>query len=545
MSSRNTSTIEARATWRQWAGLAVLALPTLLVSLDVFVMLLALPQLSTELGAGSSQQLWIMDVYGFMVAGFMITMGTVGDRIGRRKLLLIGAVLFGAASVFAAYATSPAMLIAARAVLGVAGAALSPSTLSLITNLFPNPKQRASAIGIWAGCFVVGGIIGPVVGGAMLAHFWWGSVFLLGVPAMGLLLVLGPVLLPEYRDPAAGRLDLTSVALSLAAILPVIYGLKELARHGWQPLPVVALALGVMFAVLFARRQNVLADPLLDLRLFTNPQFSTTLGGMLAVTMLSGATMVFIAQHFQLVDGLSPLQAGLALLPGMVTSIVSFQLAPLLARRVRPANLIGAGLAVTVGGLLVITQSSPASGPTVLMIGFAITCLGAGPLVGLGVNLVVGSVPPEKAGSASGVVQTGNEFGYALGIAVMGSIGTAVYRTHIADKVPSDVPAAAADAARDSITGAITGAGSLPEQLAAEVLTAAREAFTSQRHTVAAITAAVLTAVAILTVIQLRRVPPLGQAETQAETPTDEEVQIVSIPAGPNPTPEPARSAAF
>jgi len=516
--SRPSATLEARATWRQWAGLAVLALPTLLVSLDIFVMLLALPQLSTQLGAGSSQQLWIMDVYGFMAAGLMITMGSIGDRIGRRKLLLSGAVLFGVASVIAAQASSPEMLIVARAVLGIAGAAVSPSTLSLIMNLFADPKQRASAIAIWVGCFVVGAIIGPVVGGAMLAHFWWGSVFLLGVPAMALLLVLGPVLLPEYRNPSAGRLDLASVALSLAAILPLIYGLKELARHGWQPLPVTAIVVGAVFAVRFARRQNALADPLLDLRLFTNPQFTISLGGLLSGGMLSGATMVFIAQHFQLVDGLSPLQAGLALLPGMVTSIVSVQVAPLLARRIRPAYLIGAGLAVTAIGMVVVTRSSPADGPATLMVGFAIACLGSGPLVGLSTTLVMGSVPPQKAGSASGVVQTNSEISYALGIAVMGSLGTLVYRTRVDDNVASELPASAANAARESLSGAITVAGDLPEHLGTAVLTAAQDAFSSGLHTVAAIAAVIQAGMAVLIATRLRHIPPLDKTET-AETP--------------------------
>lgn len=507
MPQHPSATQEERATWRAWAGLAVLALPTLLVSVDIFVMLLALPQLSTQLGAGSSQQLWIMDVYGFMAAGLMITMGAIGDRIGRRRLLLGGAVLFGVASVIAAQATSPEMLIVARAVLGIAGAAVSPSTLSLIMNLFPNAKQRATAIGIWVGCFVVGAIIGPVVGGAMLAHFWWGSVFLLGVPAMALLLVLGPMLLPEYRNPSAGRLDLTSVALSLAAILPFIYGLKELARHGWAPLPVIAIVAGAVFAVRFARRQNALANPLLDLRLFANRQFTISLGGLLSGGMLSGATMVFIAQHLQLVDGLSPLRAGLALLPGMVTSIVSVQVAPLLARRIRPAYLIGAGLAVTAVGMVVITQSVET---TTLVVGFALACLGSGPLVGLGTNLVMGSVPAEKAGSASGVVQTNSEIAYALGIAVMGSLGTLVYRTQVADDVPSELPATAADATRESLTGATTVAGELPSHLGAAVLTAAQDAFSSGLHTVAAVAAVVQAGMAILVVTQLRRVPPLA-----------------------------------
>jgi MFS transporter, DHA2 family, multidrug resistance protein len=295
-----------RAGRREWIGLAVLALPTLLVSLDLFVMLLAVPHLSADLGASSTQQLWILDIYGFMVAGFLITMGTVGDRIGRRRLLLVGAAAFGLASVLAAWSTSPQMLIASRALLGIAGATLTPSTLSLITNLFRDPRQRASAVAVWAGCFVVGAIIGPIVGGLLLEQFWWGSVFLLGVPAMVLLLLTGPVLLPEYRNPQADRLDRASVALSLGVILPVIFGLKELARGGWQPLSMVAVVVGVVVGVAFVRRQRALADPLLDLGLFANRAFSVTLGSMLAYSMLSGGTMVWVAQQLQLVVGLSP-----------------------------------------------------------------------------------------------------------------------------------------------------------------------------------------------------------------------------------------------
>jgi len=238
---------------REWIGLAVLALPTLLLSLDLSVLYLALPHLSADLGAGSVQQLWIVDIYGFMIAGFLVTMGTLGDRIGR-KLLMIGASAFGAASVAAAFSTSAEMLIATRAVLGLAGAALMPSTLALISNMFTDPGQRATAMGVWASCFAAGTAIGPIIGGVLLGFFWWGSVFLLGVPVMVVLLVTGPVLLPEYRDPGAGRLDLIGVALSLAAILSVIYGLKELAKDGIETLPIVAIVAGAAFGVVFLVR---------------------------------------------------------------------------------------------------------------------------------------------------------------------------------------------------------------------------------------------------------------------------------------------------
>lgn len=421
-------TTGTRAGRREWVGLAVLALPTLLVSLDVFVLILALPKLAVSLHADGTEQLWIMDTYGFMVAGFMVTMGTLGDRIGRRKLLLIGATAFGLASVVAAFSTSAAMLIGARAVLGIAGATLAPSTLALIGTMFTDSRQRASAIGIWAGCFSVGAIIGPVVGGFLLEHFWWGSVFLLGVPAMVLLLVIGPKLLPEYRDETAGRLDLPSVALSLAAILPAVYGVKELARDGVHPLPVAALVAGIAVGYVFVKRQRALDEPLLDLRLFAGKAFRTALGGMLLFSMLGGTTMLFVAQFFQLALHLSPIAAALGLLPGMVTSTISFLVAPVLARRVPTGTLIAGGVVTAALGMVVLAFAD--ADPVWPAIGFAVTSLGVGPMVTLGTDLVIGSVPPRRAGAAASLAQTANEFGYALGMATVGTLGNAIVRAH-------------------------------------------------------------------------------------------------------------------
>ena len=255
--------VTPRATRREWIGLAVLALPCLLYSMDLTVLNLAVPQLSADLKPTSSQLLWIVDIYGFMIAGSLITMGTLGDRIGRRRLLLIGAGAFGVASVLAAFSSSATMLIAARALLGVAGATLAPSTLSLIRNMFLDPAQRTFAIGVWITSYSAGGAIGPLLGGVLLEHFWWGSVFLAGVPVMALLLLTGPVLLPEYRDPEARRLDLASAALSLAAVLPVIYGLKQTAERGISGGTVVAILTGLVMGTAFVRRQRRLADPLI------------------------------------------------------------------------------------------------------------------------------------------------------------------------------------------------------------------------------------------------------------------------------------------
>src|SRR4051794_7772942 len=257
-----------RATRREWAGLIVIALPCLVYAMDLTVLNLAVPEITADLRPSSAQLLWIVDVYGFLVAGSLITMGTLGDRIGRRRLLLIGATAFGAASLLAAFATTPTMLIAARALLGIAGGTLAPSTLSLIRVMFRDPQQRTVAIGAWITSYSLGAAIGPLAGGALLELFWWGSVFLIGLPVMALLLVIGPRVLPEYRNPDAGRLDLSSAAMSLVAVLAFILGLKQLAQDGAHAEPLLWMAAGAGVAVAFVRRQGRLARPLIDLRLF-------------------------------------------------------------------------------------------------------------------------------------------------------------------------------------------------------------------------------------------------------------------------------------
>ena len=508
---------------REWLGCAVLALPTLLVSIDVSVMLLALPHISTGLHANSTQTLWIMDIYGFMLSGFLITMGTLGDRIGRRKLLMIGAAGFSGASLAAAFATTPLLLIVARALLGIAGATLGPSILALISNLFGDPRQRALAIGLWLVCFMGGMAIGPLAGGLLLEHFWWGAVFLPGLPVMLLLLVAAPLLLPEYRDPRPGRLDLASVALSLATILPIIYGLKEIARDGLHALPCATIVLGSAVGVLFVRRQLQLDHPLVDIRLFANPAFNAALGGMFGVT-LTGANMLFITQHLQFVEGLSPLHAGLWTLPAVAASVVGFLTSPLIARRVRPARLIVAGLGVSVIGALLFTQvQATAAGLSLLVVAYAMWNLGAAPLVSLSTDLVVGSAPPARAGAAASLSETSAEFAFALGIAVLGSLGTAVYRAQLVASLPAGI---AGEAARDSLGGAMAAAASLPEPLAMPLLLAAREAFTSGMHLVAAISAVVLCAVAVFTLRLLGHVRPIGSTQQHAAAPSPLDLSI-------------------
>ena len=315
MLPENESAVASRAGRKEWMGLAVIAVACLLYVMDLSVLYLAVPSLTRDLEPSSSQLLWITDIYGFLVAGFLITMGTLGDRIGRRKVLLTGAAAFGAASVLAAFSTSAEMLIAARALLGIAGATVAPSTLSLIRNMFHDPRQRTTAIGVWGTSFAVGGAIGPLVGGVMLEFFWWGSVFLVNVPVMALLLVLGPRLLPEFRDPGAGRSDLTSAALSLAAVLSVIYGLKQIAQEGLGWSAGVAIGAGLAVGAVFVRRQTKLADPLIDLRLFRVPKFSVSVASNALTGFVVFGTFLFVAQYLQLAVGLSPLQAGVWSLP--------------------------------------------------------------------------------------------------------------------------------------------------------------------------------------------------------------------------------------
>ncbi|QIQ05516.1 MFS transporter [Streptomyces liangshanensis] len=507
------STITAphhRAGPREWLGLAVLALPTLLLSIDVSVLHLAVPHVSASLDPSSSQMLWIIDIYGFTIAGFLVTMGTLGDRIGRRKLLVIGAAVFGLASVAAAYATSPATLIAARAALGVAGATLMPSTLALISNMFRDAKQRGVAIAVWVTMFSLGIAIGPVVGGALLEYFWWGSVFLLGVPVMLVLLVAAPLLLPEYRDPEAGRVDLTSVALSLAAILPVVYGIKELAAGNGVPVPVAAIVVGAALGWVFVRRQRTLESPLLDLRLFRNRTFATSLVALFLSMFVAGGTYLFVTQYLQLVAGRSPMSAGLWLLPAAFALIVTSMLAPVATTWLRPSYVVGVGLLVSAAGHLTLSLADSTSGVTQVVTGFLLVYAGGGPLIALGTDLVVGSAPPEQAGSASSLSETSTELGMALGVAVLGSLGTAVYRAELT--VPGGVPARAADASEDTLAGAVEHARGLSGDLGPALLAEARDAFTSGLNAIAIVGAVLALGTAVL-VAAVIRTPASGGGE--------------------------------
>jgi DHA2 family multidrug resistance protein-like MFS transporter len=493
------------ASRREWIGLAVLALPCMLYSMDLTVLNLAVPSLSADLAPTATQLLWIVDIYGFLVAGALVTMGTLGDRIGRRRLLLIGAAAFGVASVLAAFSVSAEMLIATRALLGLAGATIAPSTLSLIRNMFHDPRQRTAAIGVWITSYSVGAAIGPLVGGVLLQHFWWGSVFLAGVPVMLLLLAVGPVLLPEYRDPAAGRLDLFSAGLSLVSVLAVIYGLKQLAEHGPGWLSAVSVVAGLATGAAFVRRQRRLTHPLIDLALFRIPAFRASLIIYLLGTFVVFGCYVFIAQFLQLVLGLSPLDAGLWTLPFTGAFVVGSLLTPVIVRRFRPTSVIATGLAISAVGFTVLTRVDEASGLAVLVCATVIFSLGLSPVFTLTNDIVIGTAPPERAGAASAISETSSELGGALGIALLGSIGAALYRRSMADAVPPGVSPEAAEAARGTLGGALSAATQLPDQLGAAFLGAARAAFTQGLQLTALVSAVTVAVTAVLGVVVMRR----------------------------------------
>jgi len=499
-----------RASRKEWIGLAVIALPCLLYSMDLTVLHLAVPELTVDLQPSAAQLLWIIDIYGFMVAGSLIAAGTLGDRIGRRRLLLMGAALFAATSVLAAFSTSAEMLIVSRALLGLSGATVAPSTLSLIRNMFQDPRQRTTAISVWVMSFSLGGLIGPLVGGVLLEWFWWGSVFLLAVPVMLVLLLTGPVLLPEYRDPQAGRPDFVSSLLSLDAVLCLIYGLKSIAQDGLGGAALLTIGAGCTIGYLFVRRQLRLEDPLIDLELFRRPAFSASIAtyGLTILVVFGG--FLWIPQYLQLVRGLSPFDAGLWTLPWMGAFVLGSMLTPPLSRRFKHSHLMAVGMVISASGFLLLS----ALGPDTSLIFFAIACsvmsFGSAPVVTLTTDLVIGSAPVERAGAASAISETSAEFGGAMGIALFGSLGVAVYRRAVESAIPSSLSSEAAEAARGTLGGALAATSELPEALGRSLSLAATEAFVDGLRICAVMSAAGTLFLAIFVAVALRRTNVTG-----------------------------------
>jgi DHA2 family multidrug resistance protein-like MFS transporter len=485
----------------RWLALAVLVLAVLLVAVDATVLGLATPFLSEDLAPTGTQLLWIGDVYSFVIAGLLVSMGSLGDRIGRKKLLLSGAVAFGAVSVLNAYATSPEMMILARALLGVAGATLMPSTLALIRNIFHDPRERSFAIGIWGATASAGAAVGPVVGGLLLEHFWWGSVFLINLPVMAVLVVVGVKLLPESKNPATGPWDLLSVALSLVGMVAVVYAVKEAATHGASWEAGVAALVGAAGLYGFYRRQLTLSAPLLDMRLFRHRGFSgAVLADLLTILGLSGLVF-FLSQFLQLVQGRAPFEAGLAELPAAIGAVATGLVAGKVARRFSVRSVVAGGLAAVGLSLAVLTLLTGSTGYPLLGAALLIVGAGAGFSFTVTADVILSSVPKEQAGAASAVSETAYELGAALGIALLGSIVTGVYRGFTApDGTPTDVAAAA----HESLGGAVEASASLPPARAEALVTAAQEAFTEGLRMAAGVGAVVLLTTAVAAWFLLR-----------------------------------------
>jgi DHA2 family multidrug resistance protein-like MFS transporter len=468
----------ARAGRREWTGLGVLLLPLLLVSMDVSVLYFAVPFISRDLEPGSTQQLWIFDVYGFVLAGLLITMGSLGDRIGRRRLLLTGAAAFSLASLGAAYSHTAGQLIAARAVQGIAGATLMPSTLALIRNMFHDARQRRTAIAIWTSATMSGIALGPVLSGLLLNHFWWGSVFLINVPFMVMLLALAPVLVPEFRAPQPGRFDLTGSLLSLGAVLPAIYGVKEIAANGPDYGRAAWIAAGVAVGIAFFVRQARGTAPMIDLKLFRSRGFTGSVAMSLVSMFAIVGFAIFSTQYLQSVLGMRPLTAALWSLVPMAGTMAAAPVTQVLVQRADRGYVAAGGYLIAAAGFAGLTQLHVHSAIGFILIAATVYAGGIVAVMTVGNELIMGAVPPERAGAAAAVVETATEFGGALGMAVLGSIGTAVYRSDLAASAPAGTPRPVLGAARDTLGGAVTASGRLPGRIGAELLEAARAAFT-------------------------------------------------------------------
>lgn len=473
-----TSGINApRAGARAWFALVVLMLPVLLVSVDNTVLSFALPEIAIALAPSGAEQLWIIDVYPLVLAGLLVTMGTLGDRFGRRRMLLIGSTGFAAVSVLAAFAPTAALLIAARALLGFFGAMLMPSTLSLLRSIFQNRDQRRMAIAVWASAFSAGSALGPIVGGFLLEHFAWGSVFLIAVPVLIPLLIAAPLLVPESRDPAPGKIDPISIVLSMATMIPVVYAIKAVAVDGITVFAVLWALLGVAMGWMFVRRQLRAKTPMLDMALFRRGSFS----GAILVNLLSVVALVgflyFVPQHLQLILGLSPMMAGLALVPGMLAVIVAGLSVVPISRRVPPHILVPSALAFSVVGYLLVAFTTAGHGALPLILAFVVLGIGIGAAETISNELILSSAPAAKAGAASAVSETAYELGAVLGTAVLGGIITAFYRSALV--VPDGVPADVSVAARETLAGAYTAAQDLPDPLGSALWEAAASAFDS------------------------------------------------------------------
>ncbi|HEY1156468.1 MAG TPA: MFS transporter, partial [Arthrobacter sp.] len=449
--------------WRDWLALGLLMFPVLLVAVDNTALTFALPAIARALEPTGVQLLWIIDAYPLVLAGLLVSMGSLGDRIGRRRLLVIGSIGFAALSAATAFAPTPQWLIAGRAALGFFGAMLMPSTLSLIRNIFPEPNRRRLAVAIWAAGFSGGAALGPIVGGWLVEHFWWGAVFLVAVPLMVPLLALGPVLIPESKDPAPGNVDIPSIPLSMLVMVPVVYGIKAVATEGPGTAGLGAIAFGLAMGAVFVQRQLRLEHPLLDMSLFRNRVFSMAISANILALFSFNGFILFLAQHLQLLEEMSPSAAGVAMVPALAATVVAGLVVVPLVRKVRPGYVVAAGLAFSAAGYSMVTFGNHDGGPSLLLAALLVLALGVGTAETISNDLILGAAPPAKSGAAAAISETGYEVGSLLGTAVLGSILTASYQQNL--RLPTGLdgmlPAPALHNAGETLAGAVEAANLL------------------------------------------------------------------------------------
>lgn len=495
-----------RAGPRDWAGLTVLLIPVLMVSMANTVLSFALPAISIDLTPTANTLLWITDIYPLVMTGLLVAMGSLGDRIGRRRILIIGASGFAVVSALGALAPSAGWLVVARAALGVFGAMLMPATLSLIRTIFLNPRQRTLAVAIWAAGFSVGMTVGPVLGGLLLQTYSWRAVFFIAVPLLVPMLAVAPWLLPESKNPTPGRVDLISVGLSLLALLPFVLGIKTLAHDGLTGFGMGSLVLGVVAGFLFVRRQLRAPSPLLDMRLFAiRPFTAAILANLLSFFSLVGFTF-FEAQQLQLVLGYEPFTAGLLLVPAAGAAIVAGLGAVVLVKRVPKRHAMTGGLLVAASAYGILVVAPAPIGVVALVVASIVLSLGLGVSETVANDVVVASVPADRAGAAAGVSETAYELGTVLGFAVLGTIITSIYRQQV--QLPVGLDSAQQAAARETLGGAVRVGESLPATDAGVLLRSASAAFDHGVGVAAIIAMVVMVGAAVLVHRMMRPAEP-------------------------------------
>lgn len=448
---------------RRWAAVAVLTASLLVITMDMTILNIALPEMAAELHPTSDQQLWIIDVYSLVLAGLLVSFAAIADRWGRKRMLLLGYTIFGGASLLILFATSAESVIAIRALLGIGGAMIMPITLSLIRVIFTDPKERATALSIWAAVSGLGAAVGPLVGGLLLEHFSWHAAFLINVPLMIAGVIAGIFLLPESRVSSTGRLDFLAAILSLAGMTLLVWAIKMFGKASSFLVPdaLIAFAAGAALLAWFIVRSMRSTTPLLELRLFRNRAFSAGIIAALGSTFAMVAALLLVAQWMQLVDGASPVEAGIRMFPIAIAGAIASLSAPPLARLIGARAVLAGGVGLAgVGMLLVGMQPGTLTNVTVIL---ALTLVGAGTgSLAIGSAMIMHSSPEEKAGSAGALEETSYELGAVLGVAILGSISALLYRAElIRSGVLGGIDPDLAGQAKESLGAAVGISGEL------------------------------------------------------------------------------------